>query len=165
MFWFYFICFFLYLFCIVFNLQIILDNVFFTHSYNVSFYIAVFVNTYAPFMAYSSYKRFELILKEERKREGIMLVNLKEQELKLIVDFLDVLGDKLGNAGCNDFELEDTPDNRALIAKAALYNDPKATEEDQEPMVYDGKLLTQDTLICGYLKSRITKVLEENDKL
>lgn len=71
-------------------------------------------------------------------------------EKKLLMDFLDRLGDEMGNAGCNDLTLEATPENIAL-----------ATPEDEEdvPSVRDGKICMLDFVVLSNLKRRLEQEL------
>ena len=73
-------------------------------------------------------------------------------ELLLAARLLNMASDEFGN---HDFELPDTPDNRAMIARMAVYNDPNCDEDEKEPHVHDGKILTQDYFLMGYLSHKL----------
>lgn len=63
---------------------------------------------------------------------------------------LQDLSDRYSNAGCNDFELEDTPDNRELVKTAESLCD-----------AFDGfrlsrgKLCTVDWMVVAELRKRL----------
>lgn len=75
---------------------------------------------------------------------------LKPEELALIAEFLDDYGNRLGNDGCNDFELDDTLENRALVKAAMKWNDPT---DPTDPFLHDGKILTHNSMLVEYLRS------------
>lgn len=70
-----------------------------------------------------------------------------------IAAFLDELGDRFGNDGCNDLTLPDTPENRAMILAAEAH----ALGDDASGRVggYDGKLMTNNMFVIDYLKSKL----------
>ncbi len=47
---------------------------------------------------------------------------LTENELRWVVHFLDEAGDQLGRMSCNDFEIEDTPQNREMLFNVEQWN-------------------------------------------
>lgn len=83
---------------------------------------------------------------------------LSPTELKLIAQFLDDYGGRLGNDGCNDYELDDTPEHRKLLEAAERTNsdDP---DEWAKIEVYQGKLLTANFHVVGHLRARVLDVL------
>jgi hypothetical protein len=79
---------------------------------------------------------------------------------KMLLHFLEELGDHQSNAGCNDFDLSsfvpDVEERRAIMKAFHEYNgDPECFEED----LADGKTFkyTEDFCIVGLLKDWITK--------
>ena len=73
-------------------------------------------------------------------------------ELHLLDEMLDYASNEMSNAGCNDFELEDTPENREIVTKAeqAMMGD-----DFEGVSIYKGKILTNDNLLVDYLRDRI----------
>jgi len=74
--------------------------------------------------------------------------------------------DQMGNAGCNDYEIENTPENRELIDLAAASNcrmtleEYRASGEYSEHHVYSGnKLITTDFSIFGLFVSAVEKAV------
>lgn len=41
-------------------------------------------------------------------------MTLNQTELKLLNEFLEDLSDRMGNAGCNDFDMPNTPEGKQL---------------------------------------------------
>ena len=81
--------------------------------------------------------------------------DLKPNELTLIAGFLDDYGSRLANDGCNDFELDDTPQNRALVGAAMKWNDPTDQTDPTDLFLHDGKILTHNSMLVGYLRSLV----------
>ncbi len=84
---------------------------------------------------------------------------MTKNEATLLSKFMDDLSDIQGNAGCNDYSLKDTPENRKLLLAAEMWNVGVTTEaawkkhdEYQEITARNGKLDTHDSLILGYLQ-------------
>lgn len=63
----------------------------------------------------------------------------------LIVDLLGLASDEFSNHGCNDFEVNDTPENRRLVQKlqTIFYG------EHVDIRVHDGKILSNDYVLMG----------------
>ena len=89
----------------------------------------------------------------------------------MLASFLDCLSDKLGNESCNDMFMDDTPENRALIAAAQQWqhaDDKHAFESAEDAAtvrtytIRKGKppmLSTHNTVILDYLRNRF---MQEN---
>ena len=80
--------------------------------------------------------------------------------------------DKMGDAGCNDYEMEDTPDNRELIDMVLAKNLKMTLEEYRssdkyvEHHVYPGnKLLTNDYSIFELFVSAVKSSEQNLDSL
>ena len=82
---------------------------------------------------------------------------MNQIEHEIMLDLLNILRDYLGNNGCNDMVLEDTPENRQLVESASAfeYEDLNEDEKKKEPcreiFVAKGKIITDDILILNYL--------------
>lgn len=76
--------------------------------------------------------------------------------------FLDELGERYGNDGCNDFFLPNTPENRKLVQAALNWNsqDP----EERKIHTHKGLIETDNYLIAGYL-GHLLKVESGVEKL
>jgi len=70
----------------------------------------------------------------------------------------DVLVDSLANAGANDFFAKDTPDNREVLA--LIESEYRDEEPDPNPTLYDGELLTQDSIVLAAVLKRFKNPLE-----
>jgi hypothetical protein len=75
--------------------------------------------------------------------------------LKLASELLKMAADEFSNHGCNDFELDDTPENRELIINMQTeggWDDPK------EVRVHDGKIFTTDWGLMRYLAKKLATI-------
>ena len=83
---------------------------------------------------------------------------LTKNEVVCLVDFLEDLSHHYGSAGCNDMNLLDTPENRDLVlaAEAWMVNQDKEYPATNI-QTYDGKIITTDFVILGYLKAKLKK--------
>lgn len=83
-------------------------------------------------------------------------MSLSKQEARLIAGFLGHLCERFGNDGCNDMTLEDTPENRKLIAASEadeLEKHGDANYYAVEPGG-DGNLHTSNTATLHHLLDR-----------
>lgn len=92
---------------------------------------------------------------------------LNKSEKKAVSYLMNILDDALGNAGCNDMELENTPENRELVKNAIIagYSKKEAVEELKEFMLYyqvdlfdnpiKKTIITGDYLIFSFLKKKL----------
>jgi len=70
-----------------------------------------------------------------------------ENEKRLLDGFLETLSDKMSVAGCNDFVLEDTEENRAIYREGY---------DGEEPVANDlGEIFCLDFIILGVLRKRL----------
>lgn len=76
---------------------------------------------------------------------------MNSTEKAMLLKFLDNLSDHMGNAGCNDLDLENTPDNYELVAAAEKYCAEQNKEEPRPPHVYKNKICTTDFIVLSYL--------------
>ena len=77
---------------------------------------------------------------------------LNKHQLLLVAEFLEELSIIQGNAGCNDYEMENTEENWALLQLAERWHskDPE-TWTEKRPASRE-KIQTWDHIILGYLK-------------
>ena len=78
-------------------------------------------------------------------------IELTEGEYEFLRYCLRTCSDTFSTAGCNDYRLPDTPQNRAMARAAYDWS----AGEDREPAT-DGKgnLVTEDSVLIGYLQGR-----------
>jgi hypothetical protein len=74
---------------------------------------------------------------------------MTKNELEILDGMLERLSDIMGNAGCNDYELPDTPENRELVTQA------HHEELDFTIRVYKGMIQTTDWVVLGYLRKKL----------
>lgn len=77
---------------------------------------------------------------------------MKKHEMIVLVGFLNELSDEFSNAGCNDFELPNTPENRELIIAAEKHAD--CYEEEWHENDKD-TISSSDTIVLEYLIHRL----------
>jgi len=82
---------------------------------------------------------------------------LTKTEAKLIVQFLDELSERFGNDGCNDFTLDDTPENRAFVEAAQEGQDLELSIDKKQMLIY-----TFNTLIVDHLIARVKEEFPED---
>lgn len=89
---------------------------------------------------------------------------MNKTEITLFKDFLGRLGEHFSNAGCNDYELADTPENRAIydgVEKMMLEFDPEYKVRGAQACIDRyGFILTQDWLVLDYLEKKVIGILE-----
>ena len=84
---------------------------------------------------------------------------MNKAEWKALADLLDMADEEFSNHGCNDYELDNTPDNRKLVEDAERY----LMEDDFDGISIsdDGiKIYTEDSILMGYF----AHIAEENSK-
>ena len=87
-------------------------------------------------------------------RPCVLMLNPNEK--RVLLEFIDQLSDYQSNAGCNDFELENTDENWDLVVKAEDWNGIVGEEAQERPDKGE-KIYTMDCVILGYLKSLLEK--------
>lgn len=88
--------------------------------------------------------------------------NFSALEKETLLGFLDDLDERFGNAGCNDFDVPNTPEGRALFAAACRhsYGQDEANREIAEAFENSGdSICCFDTMILGYLRHKLEKNL------
>lgn len=74
-------------------------------------------------------------------------MQLNETEKKILGEFLDRLSDHMGNAGCNDYDLPDSPEGWELAKEVA------ASFPDSPPV--EPTLLTYDWAVLNILCKKL----------
>jgi hypothetical protein len=71
---------------------------------------------------------------------------------RILADLLDMANDEFSNHGCNDYELENTPENLAIVTAMEKWNTENSGEEPYAPNISnDGtKIYTQDWYLMSY---------------
>jgi hypothetical protein len=86
-------------------------------------------------------------------------------EKESLLGFLDQLRDCMSNAGCNDFEVENTPENVAMLERAIRHShSDKDADETVERLHWRAakggqKLHTTDFVLLGYLRSKLEETI------
>lgn len=74
---------------------------------------------------------------------------MTKNEINLIIEFLNDYSDKLGNAGCNDYELINNEENLEMVKQAEL-------ELKKEPYITKrGTIMTYDFMLVSHLKNKL----------
>lgn len=75
-----------------------------------------------------------------------------KNEAALLVKLLDEFGDRLGNDGCNDMMLPDTPENRELVMASENY----CLSETGTVAItsYNGEIVANNGMILAYLAKK-----------
>lgn len=83
-------------------------------------------------------------------------IELPAALVDMFLQLEEILSDGLANAGCNDFYVKDTPQNREIVAliEAEHHND------DADVSLHDGKILTQDQIVFAAVVKRFREPLE-----
>lgn len=68
----------------------------------------------------------------------------------VLAGLLEYVGDVLGPRVCNDYEIPDTPTNRAFVRAMNEWSEPDALPEDKELLIYDGNIIVMDWQLTGY---------------
>lgn len=87
--------------------------------------------------------------------------HMTPDEIKLLEGFFKDLGERMGNAGCNDMELPNNPQNRTLVTNAYRHG---MSAEDFEDWQYGKRwvgqrLIVEDFIILDYLKHKALSIL------
>lgn len=80
-----------------------------------------------------------------------MHVKMTEHEARLVVGFLEDLSEKYGAAGCNDYPMLNTQENRDLLASAYRRNG----EPDREAEWLGEKIIAIDFEVVDELIARL----------
>ena len=90
-----------------------------------------------------------------------MKVHLTKTEWKILVEFLEELDERFSNAGCNDYKMPNTPENRRFVEKMLKWaheDDPDGQEETRSAFGWDNdeeELFMFDGMALGFLIHRI----------
>lgn len=84
-----------------------------------------------------------------------MKINISKASLNQMIYFLTELFEMQGNAGCNDYEMEDTKENRELVKDIIhwyVMERGNSTSEAIDFFSYGGgKIYTLDSIVTDYL--------------
>lgn len=77
---------------------------------------------------------------------------MNNSEKKILLDFLEELSDRFGNDGCNDYELDNSPETRELCYAAMEYGaGKKDADEWLENLDLSKKIIFPNFIILDYL--------------
>lgn len=76
-------------------------------------------------------------------------------ELEAMASLFEIAAKHFGNHGCNDFELPATEENLVLARQA------RSEDDEEEPHVVDGKIITADFVLMYFLRKRCQKEIEK----
>lgn len=85
--------------------------------------------------------------------------------MKIFEQIMDVSSDCLGNKICNDFVVDDTPENKEFMERMFAYGvDNDLWDDGCPPIVRDGKIITFDFMVLDYFKHKLSnEYIEELD--
>lgn len=72
-------------------------------------------------------------------------------ELMVASRLLRLAADEFSNNGCNDFYLEDTPENQKLVRQ--MQKD-EGIDDPETIFCHDGRIISIDWMLMGYLSRR-----------
>lgn len=91
--------------------------------------------------------------KMKLKIKETISLKFNKSELNVLIRLLKEAGQEFSNHCCNEFEVEETEENKALL---------RDVMKDNEIILYDGKLIMHDDILFDYFAERLTKVLRNN---
>lgn len=82
---------------------------------------------------------------------------MTKAQMKLAAELLEVASDHFSNHGCNDYEIENTPENREWLIQGEMDNDKSLSRAQAEGsiIVHKGKLITMDWLLMARLSCQL----------
>ena len=70
---------------------------------------------------------------------------------RVLSDLLEIASDEFSNHGCNDYELDNTPENRELVKSMEIWNSLEEWAENGLNISKDRtKIYTQDFFLMSY---------------
>ena len=81
---------------------------------------------------------------------------MNETQRKITAEMLDIASDEFIRHGCNDFALDNTPENLQFIKDMIAQSD----YPEDEPMICDGEILTMDWIVMRYCRDLLLKCTE-----
>ncbi len=75
---------------------------------------------------------------------------LEKAQCKILANLLEMAGTAFGGNICNDYEIENTPANRAIVEDAEKWNVSKSGDTPNELNLYKGKILIMDWFLFDY---------------
>lgn len=93
-----------------------------------------------------------------------MIEKKKHPEYKILSDLLDMASEEFSNHGCNDFEIDNTPENMELLRMAHEWNVKGDASQPFDPMITnDGTTIyVMDYFLMGYF-SHLFKELSKSE--
>lgn len=94
-------------------------------------------------------------------------IQVPEPLARHFVKIAERCSERLGNAGCNDFAMEDTPDNREIDALIGASNYKLSlngylnSEFYEEPNARQGVIYTQDWMLFDLYVKEVKRQLKE----
>lgn len=90
---------------------------------------------------------------------------LTKAEKELLLGFLQELSDNYGHAGCNEYSLPNTPENREVMRKALTMTYSEDQEELEDEFDYlencDKTIHTIDTIVLDYIVTKVESLETE----
>lgn len=97
-------------------------------------------------------------------------VTFEGQEAKFLAFLLELASGKFSNHGCNDFPIENTDENWALLERMEAYNLRCSVEEvrergdTEERPAADKEINLMDWFLMDYLAHKVRRAIEEHDR-
>jgi len=88
---------------------------------------------------------------------------LTKNEMTHLLGFLEELSDRFGNDGCNDYAMEDTPENRELFAAVddhLMKTCHGYEKSDVTKRIHQGKIHTLNTRVLDCLRDKLKREME-----
>lgn len=88
---------------------------------------------------------------------------LTKAELKLISELLELAAGNFSNHGCNDYEIDNTEENKQLLIEMINWNGDECEIEEEIPKIESCKrktLYAADFCLMSYLAARAAKEAE-----
>ena len=87
----------------------------------------------------------------------------KHPEYEILANLLELAAEFIGVHGCNDYELPNTPENRAFIEGAEAWNVSESGDTPIELNISpDGKTIyTRDDFLCSYFSYLFSEMAKE----
>jgi len=94
-----------------------------------------------------------------------ILSDKEKHQIQKAIEFLDELSDIQGNAGCNDFDMPNTPENRVFFEEMEAYNNSENEDRQELPPLNDKNIYTLDILVNSYVRHCLKNMLMEGKSL
>jgi ribosomal protein S4 len=94
------------------------------------------------------------------------MVKFTKTEKKVLLDFLDKLSEDQSNAGCNDWEIKNTPENVELVKNVIKYAYQSKKDQKEELEYLDEQIkekfdtiYSTDMIVLDYLIDKLKKAI------